>query len=81
MNVFCHARNDDADTVCSRRDGHEGHHCDSTERFAWTEEGEVSCLTFFDHGQPPNRAARRGNVTHPQRSDLVRKVIKGGRRR
>lgn len=67
MSDFCRARNEGADAVCSRRDGHDDHHCDSTECYAWTDDGEVRCLTY-DHGQPPSRAVRRGNKLYPTSS-------------
>jgi hypothetical protein len=68
---LCRARNNEADTVCSRRAGHDGHHCDATERCAWDDtELLFNCPNLpphqYDHGQPPSRAARRGNKVHPR---------------
>jgi hypothetical protein len=53
--------------TCRRRETHDGHHCDRDLKVAWTggDSGdEVECPAGHDHGQPPNRAARRGNTTH-----------------
>jgi hypothetical protein len=72
VSEFCRARNAEADTVCSRRTGHDGHHCDSLERHAWTDGGPTDCPNGYDHGQPPNRATRRGNTTH-RSNHLARK--------
>lgn len=65
--VFCLASNDEdfhPMAECNRRKGHDGHHCDTRKEMAWDGEGEVpQCPQFYDHGRPPNRAARRGNTT------------------
>jgi hypothetical protein len=50
--------------TCSRRERHDGHHCDKVLKVAWTGADPVDCPARYDHGQPPNRAARRGNTTH-----------------
>jgi hypothetical protein len=68
--VFCLASNDeDFPTLaeCTRRNGHDGHHCDTRKKLSWDGSGEVQqCPTNWDHGHPPNRAARRSNVQHPR---------------
>lgn len=65
--VFCLASNDeDFNTLaeCTRRKGHESdHHCDTRKELAWNGEGPVECRREYDHGQPPDRATRRGNTT------------------
>lgn len=64
--ILCLASTDeDFNTLaeCTRRDGHDGHHCDTRRRLAWDAEGAISCAADYDHGQPPNRAARRANTT------------------
>lgn len=76
---FCLASNDsDFATLaeCTRRASHADHHCDTAKRLAWDATGEVVCGAGYDHGQPPNRAARRGTVTHPHRAQ--RRIFKGG---
>lgn len=68
--VFCLASNDeDFATLaeCTRRKGHDDHHCDGRKKLAWDENGGIDCYAGwggYDHGQPTNRAARRANVTH-----------------
>ncbi len=52
--------------TCSRREDHDGHHCDKVLQVAWIGSGTgepIKCPVGYDHGQPPNRAARRGNTT------------------
>lgn len=69
-NAFCLASTDaDFNTVaeCTRRHGHAGHHCDTRKHLAWDADSPVDCPQGYDHGQPPNRAARRGTTTHPDR--------------
>ncbi|MEU7170366.1 hypothetical protein ABZ949_02595 [Micromonospora tulbaghiae] len=76
--VFCLASNDgDFPTLaeCTRRSQHDGHHCDTRKHLAWNADGLVECSAGFDHGQPPNRQARRGTVTHPNRAQ--RRIRKG----
>lgn len=51
---------------CTRRNGHDGHHCDTRQTLAWDGNGETDCPSGHDHGQPPNRVARRGTKTHPR---------------
>lgn len=68
-NVFCLASNDeDFNTLaeCTRLHGHDGHHCDTRKKLAWNGDGPVTCPQGHNHGQPPNRAARRGNTMHPR---------------
>jgi hypothetical protein len=77
VSVFCRAEytvfdDIDAETIsvlaeCTRRDGHDGHHCDRDQRRAWNDGGtlgplSVDCPNGYEHGWPPNRAARRGNT-------------------
>jgi hypothetical protein len=66
--VFCLASNDGdfpALAECNRRKDHDGHHCDTRNKLSWDANGKVECPSSHDHGRPPNRAARRGNVQHP----------------
>lgn len=80
MNAFCLASTDgDFSTLaeCTRRSGHDGHHCDTRKQLGWDRNGEVECDAGYDHGQPPNREARRGTFTHPHRAE--RRVRRGGR--
>lgn len=75
--VFCLASNDaDFSTLaeCTRRNGHTGHHCDTRKHLAWDDNGEAECGSNHDHGQPPNRRARRGTITHPNR--YQRRIIR-----
>jgi hypothetical protein len=70
--LFCLASNDsDFPTLaeCRRRHGHTGHCCDTEKELAWDDHGEVDCEEGHDHGTPPNRAARRGTVTHENRAE------------
>lgn len=76
---FCLASNDSDFTAlaeCTRRAGHADHHCDTAKGLAWDATGEVACAAGYDHGQPSNRAARRGTTTHPNRAR--RRILKGG---
>jgi hypothetical protein len=78
--AFCLASNDgDFSTLaeCTRRSGHDGHHCDGHNQLAWEAHGEIDCPAGHDHGQPPNRQARRGTVTHPHRAQ--RRIRRAGR--
>ncbi|MDM4721133.1 hypothetical protein QTQ03_16570 [Micromonospora sp. WMMA1363] len=78
--MFCLASNDEdfgSLVECTRRRGHDNHHCDSRKRLAWDADGEVECFAGFggyDHGQPPNRKALRGTFTHPNRAQ--RRILK-----
>ncbi len=79
--MFSLASNDEDFTSlaeCTRRNGHDGHHCDTRKQLAWDGDGSVECLSAYDHGQPPNRQARRGTVTHPNRAQ--RRIGKGNPR-
>lgn len=81
-NVFCLASNDADFAVlaeCTRRAGHENHHCDGRKRLAWHEfYGPIDeCPWDYHHGQPLSRAQRRGNVIHPDRAK--RRIRRGGR--
>jgi hypothetical protein len=50
--------------TCNRRESHDGHHCDKVLKVAWVGDDEpADCPSGYDHGQPPNRAVRRGNTT------------------
>lgn len=54
---------------CTRRNSHDGHHCDKLLQVAWMggDAGEeLDCPSGYDHGQPPNRTTRRGNKVHPR---------------
>lgn len=69
--AFCLASNDeDFSTLaeCTRRKGHDNHHCDTRNELAWNADGPVGCEQGHDHGQPPSRAKRRGNSIHPNRA-------------
>lgn len=65
--MFCGASNDSDFTTlaeCKRRNGHDDdHHCDVLSQLAWNDEGPVLCPDGYDHGQPPNLAARRAART------------------
>lgn len=79
--VFCLASTDgDFSTLaeCTRRADHGGHHCDTRKHLAWDDDGPVDCPAGHDHGSPPNRQARRGTFTHPNRAE--RRIHRNGKR-
>lgn len=80
--VFCLASTDDTFSTlaeCTRRNGHTGHCCDTRKQLAWDEHGETNCPAGYAHGQPPNRQARRGTVTHPNRAERRLRRGQGGK--
>lgn len=75
--LFCGVTNTtdfDQTAQCTRKNGHQAHHCDQGKKLSWDDTGPIACPVFHDHGRPANRAARRQRtVRRPKHLARIRR--------